>query len=247
MSLRHRPRSAAELVDAAVRLAAADYLRLITIGALFYIPPALVRVFGLRPSPTEEGTPAFGAADLMLTVHDIAWQSLGWAAMLIVLADRYTDERASAGAALRRVHADAWRIALVSVGASLLSLLGLALLILPGLYAMARFFAVPQTLLFERTTMGESISRSLSLSRQDLRRIFIAGTLSLMVSFGSWSILNAVIRPYVPDEWVAGLIAGVLQLPLEPVLAAFWLLLYFDVRSRVEGWDLQKGIERLNR
>lgn len=230
-------------MDAAVRLAAADYVRLLTIGALFYLPVALIRIAGLRPSLTEDAT--FTTADFVLIVHDLIWQSLGWAAMLVVLARRYVEDQGSIGEALRTVHGDAWRLALVSVAASVLTLFGMALFILPGVYAMARFFAVPQTLLFERTTMGESLQRSLVLSKHDLRRIFLAATFTLTLSFGSWFALNAGLRPFVPDEWLGSLIAGAVQLLIEPPLAAFWLLMYFDVRARVEGWDLQRGIERL--
>jgi hypothetical protein len=238
-----RPRTAPELVDAAVSLARLTYGRLITIGALAYIPVALVRVIGLRPS--EGPTPQ--AVDLFVTLYDLVWASLGWAAILLVLGQRYLGEPPDTGTAIKAVHGDAWRITLVSVASALLTLVGLVLFIVPGLYFMVRFFAVPQTLLFERTTMGGSLARSISLSRHDTLRLAVASFLTLAVSLTIQWGLSAAVRPVVPATWHADLIAGAAQLFVQPFFASLWLLFYFDVRIRVEGFDLQRDARRATR
>ncbi len=234
-----RPRTAPELVDAAVSLARTTYGRLITLGTLAYLPIAMVRLIGLRPS--LDGT--VQAVDLFLIVHDLVWQSLGWAAMLVVLAQRYLTGRADIGVAIRAVHGDAWRITILSVLTSLMVYVGLALFILPGLFFMVRFFAIPQTLLFERTTLQEALLRSLSLSRHDQRRLAIASAIALAIGLALWWGIAAAVKPLVPAEWHANLIAGAVQLFIEPFFAAIWLLFYFDVRMRIEGFDVQRGLE----
>ncbi|MGI8844014.1 MAG: hypothetical protein ACR2HZ_09965 [Gemmatimonadaceae bacterium] len=234
-----RPRTAPELVDAAVSLARSTYGRLITLATLAYLPTAIVRLIGLRPS--ADGT--VQAVDLFLIVHDLVWQSLGWAAILVVLAQRYLTDRADLGVAIRTVHGDAWRITILGVLSSLLVYVGLALFIVPGLYFMVRFFAIPQTLLFERTTLREALLRSLSLSRHDQLRLAVASAIALAIGLALWWGIAAAVEPLVPAKWHADLIAGAVQLFIEPFLAAVWLLFYFDVRMRIEGFDVQREME----
>jgi hypothetical protein len=237
-----RPRTAPELIDAAASLARITYGRLITIGALAYLPIALVRVLGLRPTGGAEVT----GGDLFLIVYDLVWQSLGWAAMLVVLAQQYLTRRADLPVAIRSVHEDVWRITVISVSCSLLTLVGLVLFILPGLYFMVRFFAVPQTLLFERTTMQEALIRSLWLSRHDQLRLAVASAITVAIGLATWAGMGAAVRPLLPAEWHADLIAGVAQLFIQPFIAAVWLLFYYDIRMRVEGFDVQRGLETMS-
>jgi hypothetical protein len=216
------------------------YGRLITIGAVAFLPIALVRVMGLRPS--EETAPQ--AVDFFLTVYDMVWVSLGWAAMMVVLARRYLNDDADLAGAIRAVHRDAWRITVLSVSTAFLTLVGLVLFILPGLYFMVRFFAIPQTLLFERTTMRDAFLRSLWLSRHDQRRLAVTALITLTINLATLWGLGAAVRPLVPAQWHADLIAGAAQLFVEPFFAAIWLMFYFDIRMRVEGMDLQRDAER---
>lgn len=234
-----RPRTGPELVDAAVSLARSTYGRLITLATLSYLPIALVRVIGLRPSEEAAVTPV----DAFLTVYDLVWQSLGWAAILVVLSQRYLGGRGDLTAAMRAVSGDAWRITVLSVGASLLTLIGLVLFVLPGIYFMVRFFAIPQTLLFERTTFRDAFLRSLWLSRHDQGRLAIASLATLALSLATWWGLGAGVRPLLPAQWHADLVAGAAQLFLEPFLAAIWLLFYYDVRIRVEGFDVKRELD----
>jgi hypothetical protein len=236
-----RPRTAPELVDAAASLARLTYGRLITIGALAYLPIALLRVMGLRPS----GGPELQAVDLFLMVYDLVWQSLGWAAMMVLLAQQYLTRRADLSVAIQTVHGDVWRITVISVACSLLTMIGLVLFILPGLYFMMRFFAVPQTLLFERRTMGQALVRSLWLSRHDQLRLAAASVITLAIVLAVWAGTGAAVRPFVPAEWLVDVVAGAGQLFIQPFLAAVWLLFYYDIRMRVEGFDVKHGLETM--
>lgn len=231
-----RPRTATELVDAAVSLARTTYGRLITIGTLAYLPIAIVRVIGLRPSDGTTPQPV----DFFLTVYDMVWVSLGWAAMMVVLGQRYLGGAADFAGAIRAVHRDAWRITVLSVSTAFLTLVGLVLFIIPGLYFMVRFFAIPQTLLFERTSLRDAFVRSLWLSRHDQVRLAVTALIMLTVNLATLWGVAAAVRPMVPAGWHADLIAGAAQLFLQPFFASIWLLLYFDVRMRVEGFDLQR-------
>lgn len=237
-----RPRSAAEIVDAAVQLTRGVYIRLVVIGALFYIPSVLVRLIGLRGAEVPAD---FGARDWFLLVYDQAWSGLGWAAMLVLLAQQLLSGGADLRDALRRVHGDAWRLTLVGTATGTAATIGLFLLIVPGVILNVLFFAVPQTLLFETQTMGASIKRSVWLSGQDVKRLTWATVLTLAISVALWAGSRAALRLAMPDGWVLDSAAGAVSLLIEPVFAAAWLLLYFDVRMRTEGWDLDRDIRRL--
>jgi hypothetical protein len=235
--LQLRPRTTPELIDAAAVLARATYGRLITIGALAFLPVVLVRVLGLRPVEDQ-----VTSAGLVLIVYDLVWESLGWAAMLVVAKEQYLSGKADLVRAIGAVHADVWRITLLSVACGLLQLVGLALFIVPGIYFMMRFFAVPQTLLFERNSMLDALVRSLWLSRQDQWRLALAALFTTATSLLLWLGTAAVIRPYMPAEWLTSVVAGVPTLFIAPIFAAFWMLMYYDVRVRTEGFDLQQDL-----
>jgi hypothetical protein len=237
-----RPRTAPEILDAAVQLTRGVYLRLLVIGALFYIPSVLARLVGLRPA---ESAAALSSRDFLLLAYDQAWTGLGWAVMMVLLAQHLLSNRADVGEALQRVHEDAWRITALSTAAGLATVFGLVLFVIPGIYLGVRLFAVPQTLLFEKTTIGESVARSLWLSKHDNWRLAWAALLTFAVDLAVWAGARFLVLIVLPDSWVADSVAGAITLLIDPIIAAVWLLLYFDVRMRAEGWDLDRDLRKI--
>lgn len=117
--------------------------------------------------------------------------------------------------------------------------------------------AVP-ALLLENLGANQSLKRSRFLTRGQLDRIFVIGLLMTIVS---WVVSLVIQAPFVvadvamtsqhhpAPDWlsasssVAGGIAGAFTAPL---LMIALVLLYYDVRVRKEGFDLQKMMEGLD-
>jgi hypothetical protein len=164
------------------------------------------------------------------------------------------DADASASSVLRELPSALGRLvgALAAILASwLVSPLTCMTMLVPILGATAY---LPETALLERVPIGRGIQRSMRLAganpaialfalsgrafltlwcaavAESFGQVLLSTTLQLGAPFGS--ALEGDVTPF--------LLLGVLV--AQPIHALYRLLLYVDVRTRVEGWDLQVGL-----
>jgi hypothetical protein len=109
------------------------------------------------------------------------------------------------------------------------------------------FVFVSQVVVLERTGAIEALGRSRKLAKGNLLRILGMSLLILLLAviFG-WGVSFAVglVLPYVTSTYTAqtvlsSVFSGVVDLLLSPLFAAAWILLYYDIRIRKEGFDLE--------
>ena len=121
-------------------------------------------------------------------------------------------------------------------------------------FVVARVAYVPQVMLVEGKGVIESVGRSISLARGNVRRLM---AMTLFTTFGTISALMILsiaigffggisgINPMHPAEWPAWYaIAGSILGPLSAILLTpIWMLglslLYVDERVRHEGYDIE--------
>ena len=119
-----RPRSATELVDAAVQLARRHYAPLITLGALVAIPSVLVGVLSqlvIRNSSLGVMTGALALVLLPFIFLNGCWTVIGFGAFVKATAAAYLDGRAlEPTAALRAALRHAWQLIAGNVLAGLI-------------------------------------------------------------------------------------------------------------------------------
>lgn len=121
-------------------------------------------------------------------------------------------------------------------------------------FVAAALLYVPEAVLLERVTAGRSVRRSARLSSGHLG-IALAGLVgtafltvwgALVADAAGAAIVHFMFQvPPVFGSLGEGrvtpyLLAGVLL--AQPVIAVYRLLLYVDVRTRIEGWDLQVAL-----
>ncbi|HJU92186.1 MAG TPA: hypothetical protein VJ656_04540, partial [Pyrinomonadaceae bacterium] len=121
-------------------------------------------------------------------------------------------------------------------------------------FIVARVAYVPQVMLVEGKGVIESVGRSITLARGNVRRLM---AMTLFTTFGTISALMILslaigflgglsgINPMQPAEWPAWYaIAGSILGPLSAILLTpVWMLglslLYVDERVRHEGYDIE--------
>jgi hypothetical protein len=284
-----RPRSATEIVDAAIQLGRRHYAPLVTLGALVALPGLVLGLIAvwLMPQPAQVNANLGAAAGdmglaLLVTLVSLCWLFVGFGALLASAAAAYVDGRAlEPMVAMRRAlhragalvvgHLAAACLIAVVVAIGLLALgmaaglivagMGLATGGAPGptaaviaglagvvtvvgmgagsLFAYARFVNVTAAIMLEDAGAFAALGRSNALVRGHTLRV--AGVVGMMwllylITYGSMWALGYV---FIRSAEISGNVAGVLVVAVYPFIAGLLALLYYDLRIRREGYDLE--------
>jgi len=119
--------------------------------------------------------------------------------------------------------------------AALLIVVGYALLLLPGIILSFLFMFVIPVVLIEGRGGTEALKRSYQLVREDLLRAAL-----VVIAFGLMSaIAHRMAWVLVPDSWffLGTFIGDLLLLFLLPIFGITSVLLYFDLRRKLDGLD----------
>ncbi len=126
-----------------------------------------------------------------------------------------------------------------------------------AIWAVLKYSLATPALLIEHITAREALKRSRVLTKGQFGRIFLAGVLTLIISWviafviqGPFSAAATlmVVNKVQPPGWLSllSLIAGGLSGAFAgPFYAIALVLIYYDVRVRKEGYDLQLMVEAL--
>jgi hypothetical protein len=256
-----RPRRATELVDASFQLLRRYYPQLVTVSAITMSPGVLVRILArdTMSNPqkmTANPGPLFAvglAAVLCVTVCD--------AVLTIAVSDGYLngeiDLARAFGTGMRKIIAvflaSFFRgllvlLAALVVGVSVpivaaLKMPVLFVLIVPLaiwliVYVLLRTFAIIPVVVLENVGANTSMTRTLALSRDCAAHIFFSLGLAFFLYFIFSGIISALgITLLTPAT--AGIIGAVLIIPIYPLLTVVSTMLYYDLRIRKEGFDLE--------
>jgi hypothetical protein len=250
----YRPRSASEIVDGTFRLYREHFVSFLTLSTLLYLPfiVAMIPMLRAMQRMAEDPMAIFGAMWPVMLIS-IFWYPIMWGAMTVAASERYLGRDIDAGEAVKRAFGKFGTL----LGSMLIKWFVIIFgffLIIPGFYFIARFFAVPATVMFENNGVGGALGRSGQLSVGHKGRIL--GTLAL-----AWLILFAILIAF---SMVMGIVIGVatvrsggdaaanptssmlMQLPgtiayilALPVIVITETLLYYDARIRHEGYDIE--------
>lgn len=265
-----RPMEYGEIFNEAFDLYKRNFLLLVGIGAVIYIPYGILSGLVLD-SQLAQGLVTLGALLPLMAAY---------AALVKALADRYLGEPATIG--------DSWRytfrrivpfmltwllvsVLLGIVAGGVLALValafgssGVAMVIAISLVVIVTMIVAGLSLAFlpsvmtveDRFYMG-AIRRSWRLAGGNLWRIFVVGFCTAIVTYGAFFVVFGLIGLFFGMQAVLGggapgsdpgmrgimigaqVISGVLQALLTPVTALPFVLLYFDVRVRREGYDIE--------
>ncbi|NUO64391.1 MAG: hypothetical protein HOQ11_10320 [Gemmatimonadaceae bacterium] len=225
-----RPRTGVELIDASFQFLRENFALLFTAVVVAFVPVAVMGyVAAMNPGDV--------LLNFVARIADWVFSSAGQAAAIIIVAKRYLGEPITPADALRAVSA---RLATV-LGVSFLYGLGvgfgLIFLIVPGIWVAVTYFAGMAAAMVEGTGANASLERSKALTKGSRLRIFGIFGVSYLVYFIATAFVGGIAGA-VFGVAAGTLVATLLMACIYPFIAVLVTLLYFDLRIRREGLDL---------
>jgi hypothetical protein len=115
---------------------------------------------------------------------------------------------------------------------------GFFLLFIPGLYFLGRLFAYKQVVLLENGSGLSAVGRSWRLSKGSVRHVINTLGLVILLNFAVGLGANLLAR-LIPSQIVQLLIATLVSVLIYPMVGIIETLLYYDIRIRREGFDIE--------
>jgi len=260
-----RPLGIPEIIDAAIRIIRRRTRPLVTIAAVVLVPIAIVQYFisrslqagvaGLQTiSPSADPNEVF--EQMMeslgpLLVVSLTTGAIGWLAQLLVLLaltkaivdiylDRPPEWKESLRYGLRRLPA--------AIGASVIAfiplLVGFLLYVLPGVALATLWSLTGVAIAAEGRGPGAGLSRSFDLVKKRFWPMLGVLILSILITVVIGLVIGLVIgaatiaTPTIQLE-VQTLLSTAISIFTTPFTAAILTVAYFDLRVRLEGFDLE--------
>jgi len=262
-----RPLGVGEILDAGIKVYRSKFATMLKAVAVVIVPVQVLNVLiqlslpdsattttGTGTTATSDGSGWAGIAALLLIfVVTVVSSTLAEAACLKAVSDTYlgtdTDWRGSLRFGFQRLGSLLWLTLINGV----LLLLAFAACIVPGIWLYAAWSVAVPALLIEDARGLKALSRSFNLVRgrwwPTAGTLLLANLLATAVGFG-FAILAVPLvfagdgNDFVVDlaNGILGAVAGVLTIPF---VAAVIAVIYFDLRVRKEGFDLQLMARRI--
>ncbi len=231
-----RARTGVELIDASFQFYRENFSLLLTTTLTAFAPIALFEYMSARDP---------GDVTVSLSTQLVTWffAALAQAATIEIVATRYMGEDITPADALRAVWKRIGTVLAVTVVYGLVVGLGVILLVIPGIYVATKYFAAMAAAMVEGHRVGRAMERSGELTVGSKLRIlgifFVLLLVYIVLAAGVAVAVEAVATPPVAALAVR-LLMGVTN-PLGFILVT---LLYFDLRIRREGLDIDLMMAR---
>ncbi|MDQ3916095.1 MAG: hypothetical protein M3323_12355 [Actinomycetota bacterium] len=267
-----RPLRVGELLDVAIKIYTRNVLTLWKIVALVVFPVnVLGAIVTLSTLPDEVLDPRFGtrpdsfdtvddeiwtifAAEMLLLVVGLVTVTIATGACMKAVSDVYLGAEPEAGSSLRfagrRVHSLVW----ISVLTFVLGSLAAIALIVPGVWLWVSWTVAPAVLLVDGRKGMKALRRSFGLVKGRWWPVFGATMVGFVLSGIVGAAVSAVTVPLIFSDAgdnavltaavnaLVNTIGGVITTPFQAALVA---VIYFDLRVRKEGFDLELLAERI--
>lgn len=229
-SLALRPRSGPELLDAAFHFWRENFALLFTVVAAAFLP-----VIAL--GAVEFALPRSFESRMLSRVATAIFESLAWAAVIVVVSERYIGHEITPSRAIGVVWARLWTIFVANVVFWILVYFGMILFIAPGLYFFAKYFAIVPVIVLEGHGVSAAQKRAAAISKGSRWRVLgLVGVPWLLYLFVFGGITSVVAQQ--ASDITTVILTRLLIACVYPLLGILATLLYYDLRFRNEGLDL---------
>ena len=251
-----------ELVDGAVKLYRRDWLALTGIAALVLVPLTFIQLWVTQSMVTSVDVLATDAEFQAMTTQLVLVTLVFVAVQLLIAqpflvaaisraaADAYLGERVTLGQTLRYALSRLPAILWVTIITLIVTTIGFILLIIPGIIAAVRLTLTPAVVVVEDVRGTKAVGRSWRLTDGHFWRVLATLILSGIISFVGAAIIQipteVIATMLGPEGWpVSALGAALATVLITPFSLLIVVLLYFDLRVRKEGYDIEVMAQEL--
>lgn len=167
------------------------------------------------------------------------------AAVVLMASEQYMGRSIETGAAIRAVGSrfgSVWGAAFIQ---GIVVMIGLLLLIVPGIILLAWTFAMQQAVMIEGAGASDAFERSKSLARDSFWHIAGTSIVAFLITFTAAIALGIASGFLIPDPRWGLITINLLLVLLHPFAAVVSTVLYYDLRVRKEGYDVQLMAEQI--
>jgi len=241
-----RPRSATEVVDASFGLLRHHLLELTTLSVAASIPLLVVRLLSSALAPGDPTMPDPSRALLTVPLGIAAWLLQIFATMPVIVAvsQFYLGDPYDARAAVRRAMQRYWTTLAALIMRSILVFLGAFGLLIGGLYVWLRYAPVAAVSLLEEGDSSKTVSRTWALTADLTSHVFLVWLpllviYSALVALSWWMLMSGAALAIVKHTNEVAVFQTALSAFIAPVNAVVTVVLYYDLRTRKEGFDVE--------
>jgi hypothetical protein len=238
-----RPRSNSEILDASFEIYRRYFVVFIAINIFASLPVAAATYIGQNAVLLQQPggfVTSFMVRFIGAFITPFTDGAITCAASAAYLGSS-VDLEASVRAAFRRPA----RLFFAMFAKWILLVFGLILLIVPGLIVFKRYFALPMTVLFEDNNVGDAISRSRKLSNGNGSRIFILIGSVFVFTMLMTMFLTQAVASLSHGVAITAVVTLLIATTISPFSTIVSTLLYYDIRIRREGYDIELMTEAL--
>lgn len=209
--------------------------------AVVYVPWLVIRLaLDINIDPAAIPPPS---TIVTLAVAGVAIYAIAGGAITAVARDVYLDSSVDVPDAFRIVATRLVTLIVASVVSVVLMTIAALFFLLPALYVVARLAVVRQVVVLEDAGTGRALSRSSALSIG--LKMHILGTLALIVllllavNIGAGLLINLI-----HSRVIVNVLSTALSVVVGPILGIAETVLYYDLRIRREGFDVEYLVGR---
>jgi sorbitol-specific phosphotransferase system component IIC len=230
-----RAMSFGEILDTGFRILRNHFVLLAGLEAIVFVPPRLATDILSRGSDlTDPFVLLSGMIPVFLAL--LILQPIIMAAITHAIGESYLSRSVTFGGALRFALSIVLPLLGTWILASLIVLVGFALLIIPGLILLLMFALLTPVMVTEKIFGFAAMERSWALMKGNMLRalglLIVTGILSSALTAGV-----DLVAGFMP--FIGSVVAGVVQGAANAFGAAALVVLYFDTRCRKEAFDLE--------
>lgn len=230
---RFRARTVPELLDASFQVVRATFWELCLV-TLIVTGPALA----LQLVVPEEWIGLVEWLQIVLECYSTA-------AVVLIVSDVYLGREVSIGSALKRTLARFGSILGAALVAGIVFVAGLLACVVPGIIVLIVAFAMPMAVVLEGCTPWDAFERSKNLARDQWGRIAATYVLTYLLALVA-AIGVGVVGVLAGGEWMGRLFNVLGGAMFAPFVSVVGTLLYYDLRIRKEGFDIEMLVSEVN-
>jgi hypothetical protein len=237
------------LLDRAFRLYTSNFSLMLGITAAAYVPFYLIMLIIESRLGANVQAPSGGLSTLLLQIgFMVLWASVAFpiagGAATYAISERYLGNDVTIGEALRVALSNFWTLSVAQITATIRVLFGFLLLVVPGILWLLSYALVVPAILVENQKATASLRRSRDLVKGHRGKVFcvmlVINLLQGIPIFGVGMISGMIFNTQSGSGAVLNsAIINLVSIFLTPLAIVATILLYYDMRIRKEGFDLE--------